>query len=82
MTNLDRNDVIDHGVRVRVLPGPRYDDAGRPTDVNRNHGVGRITWYRKMVDPNETIFGVAMDDGIGTSVAKLGDVVLVPEEAS
>lgn len=72
------NDDIDHGVHVRVLPGP----LRRAPNLGRNHGVGRITWYSKNVDPAKTEFGVAMDDGIGTSQAGLADVELIDSDST
>jgi hypothetical protein len=69
------NDDIDHGVRVRVFPGPHH---GAP-DVQRNHGIGCVTWITRNVDPTKTRFGVAIDSG-GTSEAGLSDVELLDED--
>lgn len=67
-----------HGTRVLVYPGPSRDHAG---SAGRNHGVGRITWLRRNVDPTKSEYGVRMELPYdGTSTVRHGDFEVLPDQ--
>lgn len=70
--------VVTHGTRVLVYPGPLRGHG--KTTANRNHGVGRITWTSTNLDPTKTRYGVTMEPPYdGTSEVLHGDFEVLPE---
>lgn len=70
---------ITHGTRVLVHPGPNRENTRDP-NLDRNHGVGRITWISQNIDPTKSQWGVSMDEPYyGTSVVEYADFEVLPD---